>query len=312
MTYIQIKNIFKSYGNKRVLSDLSFEIEKGDIFGLIGPNGAGKSTLIDIMTGLNKCDSGDIFVDGLSIKKDMVEIKKKLGVVPQDLALVEQISARENLMYFGALYGLSGRLLKERVEEALVLTGLKDRGKEKVKKFSGGMKRRLNIGAAILHKPEILILDEPTVGVDPQSRNYIFDFLKKMNKEGTTILYISHYMEEIEALCNQVLLMYLGLEVASGSQSEIKAMVSQNSKIRVTFDRFPNDLLENIRDKIRGLESFEKKDNRLILNVSSRDFSMMKLIKEIEKTDSIIKSISVDELSLEDCFIKLTGKTLRD
>lgn len=133
-----------------------------------------------------------------------------------------------------------------------------------------------------------------------------------MNKEGTTILYISHYMEEIEALCNQVLLMDLGLEVASGSQSEIKAMVSQNSKIRVTFDRFPNDLLENIRDKIRGLESFEKKDNRLILNVSSRDFSMMKLIQEIEKTDSIIKSISVDELSLEDCFIKLTGKTLRD
>ena len=312
MAYIEVKNLFKSYNENRVLKDLSFDIEKGEIFGLIGPNGAGKTTLIDIMTGLSKADSGEVFIDGLSIKKDIVKIKSKLGVVPQDLALMENISARDNLIYFGSLYGLSGKLLKERVEEALVLTGLSDRSKEKVKNFSGGMKRRLNIAAAILHKPEILILDEPTVGVDPQSRNFVFDFLKKMNQEGTTILYISHYMEEIEILCNQILLMDLGVEVASGSKNQIKSMVSHNSKVNVLFDRLPNELIDNINVKVNGVINAEIKDKELILTISNNDFSMMRLIQEIEKTDSIIKSISVDEITLEETFIQLTGKSLRD
>jgi len=310
MAYIEVKNLFKSYNENRVLKDLSFDIEKGEIFGLIGPNGAGKTTLIDIMTGLIKADSGEVFIDGLSVKKDIVKIKSKLGVVPQDLALMENISAKDNLIYFGSLYGLTGKLLKERVNEALIMTGLSDRSKEKVKNFSGGMKRRLNIAAAILHKPEILILDEPTVGVDP--RNFVFDFLKRMNQEGTTILYISHYMEEIEILCNQILLMDLGVEVASGSKNQIKSMVSHNSKVNVLFDRLPNELIDNINVKVNGVINAEIKDKELILTISNNDFSMMRLIQEIEKTDSIIKSVSVDEITLEETFIQLTGKSLRD
>lgn len=187
MGYVEVENIVKSYGKKRVLEDVSFQIQKGDRFGMIGPNGAGKSTLIDIITGLREADGGTVRIDGLEIQKDTIEARKRIGLVPQDLALMEELNARDNLEYFGTLYGLHGQKLKERIEEALELVGLTDHAKGKVKKYSGGMKRRLNIACAILHRPEFLILDEPTVGVDPQSRNHIFEFLKKLGDRKSVV-----------------------------------------------------------------------------------------------------------------------------
>src|SRR5690554_4877345 len=183
MNIIEVKNISKKFEDKVVLDNISFHIEKGDIFGLIGPNGAGKSTLINIMTGLLDANNGSITIGGFDIKKEALKAKEFFGLVPQELALIESVSAYDNLEFFGSLYGLKGKILKEKVNYALDITGLSEKKKEKVKKFSGGMKRRLNLAAAIMHQPRILILDEPTVGIDPQSRNHIFEFIKGINKE---------------------------------------------------------------------------------------------------------------------------------
>lgn len=183
MSIVEVKNVTKRFNDKLVLDNVSYSVNEGEIFGFIGPNGAGKSTLINIMTSLLVPDSGTIKICGYDILKEPIKAKEFIGYVPQDLALMEELTAYDNLEFFGALYGLSGKLLKERIAEALKVTGLEDTKKKKVKKFSGGMKRRLNIAVAILHHPKVLILDEPTVGVDPQSRNYIFSFIKNICKE---------------------------------------------------------------------------------------------------------------------------------
>lgn len=312
MAYIEIKQISKSFDRKRVLNHVSFEITKGERFGLLGPNGAGKSTLIDILTGLKKADEGDILIDGLSIKKDIIAIRKKLGVVPQELGLIEELSAVDNLRYFGGLYGLSGTLLKERVEKMLEMSGLSDKRKEKVKTYSGGMKRRLNIAVALLHEPEFLILDEPTVGVDPQSRQHIFDFLEELSRRGTTILYTSHYMEEVEALCERVFIMDLGEEVAYGSKEYVKNLVGLTQRVSVTLDRVPSTLVELLETSENGIQTVTVMDNRLSLTVDRSIFSMMKLISLVEEQQLVIKFISVEETTLEEAFLKLTGKNLRD
>lgn len=183
MAIIKIKNVTKRFKDKIVLDNISFEVEEGEVFGFIGPNGAGKSTLINIISTTLEKEKGKIIVDEYDIDKDSIKAKSIIGIVPQEIALIEELNAYDNLEFFGALYGLKGRVLKERVNEALSIVGLSERKKEKVKKFSGGMKRRLNIAVAIMHNPKILIMDEPTVGIDPQSRNYIFDFIRKINRE---------------------------------------------------------------------------------------------------------------------------------
>lgn len=311
MTYIQVQHIQKKFQHP-VLQDVSFEIKKGERFGLIGPNGAGKSTLIDIMTGLTKADQGEVLIDGLNVKSDIIAIRRKLGVVPQDLALLEELNAYDNLSYFGGMYGLSGKNLKEKVDELLEVIGLTEHAKKKVKTYSGGMKRRLNIAAALLHDPEFLILDEPTVGVDPQSRQHIFDFLKSLNDKGTTILYISHYMEEVEALCDRLFILDLGREVAYGSQDDVRQLVRQTNHVRMELDFVPTSLVQTLLDSDNGITDVTVEFNQLRLLVQLRDFSMNKLLQEIAKTDSVIKSIYIEDISLEDAFLQLTGKTLRD
>ena len=267
---------------------------------------------IDIITGLQKADAGDVVIDGLSIRKNPIQIRTMLGIVPQDIALIEELNAIDNLEYFGGMYGLSGKLLKERMDEVLQSVGLMDKKKDKVKSYSGGMKRRLNIAAALLHRPKFLILDEPTVGVDPQSRQHIFDFLSKLNEEGTTILYISHYMEEVEALCDRLMVLDLGKEIAYGTKSQVKSLVSQTNKVRILLDRVPQDIKAHLLASENGIQQVEVTMNELHLLVEQHVFSMMKLIAFFEKTESIIKSVSVEELSLEEVFIRLTGKKLRD
>lgn len=309
---VKVDNITKRFNDKLILDNISFHVKSGDIFGLIGPNGAGKSTLINIMSGIIKPNSGDVMLGGHSILNDVVEAKKLIGLVPQELALMDVFSAYDNLMYFGAYYGLSGKLLKDRINMALEVTGLTERKKDKVKKFSGGMKRRLNLAAAIIHKPRILIMDEPTVGVDPQSRNCIFEFIRKINKEdGTTVIYTSHYMEEVEALCNNIFILDLGNEIAYGSKSEIKAMASVHGTIRLKVNDFNDQLLLRLKE-LSGIKDafFENEEIKIFMDESK--FKIEDLLMLFSKENKKIKSFNLEEASLEEVFLAITGKKLRD
>ena len=309
---IEIKDVTKSYGRHKVLQNVSFEIMEGELFGLLGPNGAGKSTLIDILTGIQSMDSGEIFINGKSIKTDKVEIRKHLGLVPQDIALLEELNAVDNLEYFGGLYGLAGQELKSQIEKLLEVAGLTDKKKEKVKNYSGGMKRRLNIAVAMLHNPSILILDEPTVGVDAQSRQHIFDYIQSLAEQGTTILYTSHYMEEIEALCKRVFILDLGEEVAYGTKEEVKKLVGHTQTVALTLDRVPAGFDEVLKNSENGIQFVTVDGQDVELTIDQTIFSMMKLIEQVEQAQLVIKSVNVKETTLEEAFLQLTGKTLRD
>lgn len=312
MNNIIVKNVTKRFDDKLVLDNISFEIKEGDIFGLIGPNGAGKSTLINIITGLLKGNSGEVTMGGYSISKEPLKAKELLGLVPQELALMEELSAYDNLEYFGAFYGLHGKLLKERIEEALTVTGLSEKKKGKVKKFSGGMKRRLNLAVAIMHRPKILILDEPTVGVDPQSRNYIFEFIKKINKEnGTTVIYTSHYMEEVEQLCNNIFILDEGKEIASGSKSMIKSMANIHGTIKLILDHKDDEFLLKIK-KLQGVKDCFINDEEISIYVNEDSFNLEELLMLLTGEHKKIKKFNVEEASLEEVFLSLTGKKLRD
>ena len=309
---IEIKDVTKSYGRQKVLQNVSFEIMEGELFGLLGPNGAGKSTLIDILTGIQSMDSGEIFINGKSIKTDKVEIRKHLGLVPQDIALLEELNAVDNLEYLGGLYGLAGAELKSQIEKLLEVAGLTDKKKEKVKNYSGGMKRRLNIAVAMLHNPSILILDEPTVGVDAQSRQHIFDYIQSLAEQGTTILYTSHYMEENEALCKRVFILDLGEEVAYGTKEEVKKLVGHTQTVALTLDRVPAGFDEVLKNSENGIQFVTVDGQDVALTIDQTIFSMMKLIEQVEQAQLVIKSVNVKETTLEEAFLQLTGKTLRD
>lgn len=311
MSIIEIKNVTKRFNDKLVLDNVSYEVEKGEIFGFIGPNGAGKSTLINIMTSLLEPDSGTVKVCGYDILKESIKAKECIGYVPQDISLLEELTAYDNLEFFGAFYGLKGKELKERIKEALEVTGLIDKKKEKVKKFSGGMKRRLNIAAAIMHHPKVLIMDEPTVGVDPQSRNHIFNFTKNICKEwGTTVIYTSHYMEEVEELCKRVFIVDLGREIAYGSKEEIKSSVFPNNKVIIEASGITAELILNI-SKISGILNVKENQGSIILTIDS-NFKLNSALLILEENKINIKKISYEEAKLEDVFLALTGKTLRD
>lgn len=311
MSIIEIKNVTKRFNDKLVLDNVSYEVEKGEIFGFIGPNGAGKSTLINIMTSLLEPDSGTVKICGYDILKESIKAKECIGYVPQDISLLEELTAYDNLEFFGAFYGLKGKELKERIKEALEVTGLSDKKKEKVKKFSGGMKRRLNIAAAIMHHPKVLIMDEPTVGVDPQSRNHIFNFTKNICKEwGTTVIYTSHYMEEVEELCKRVFIVDLGREIAYGSKEEIKSSVFPNNKVIIEASGITAELILNI-SKISGILNVKENQDSIILTIDSK-FKLNNVLLILEENKINIKKISYEEAKLEDVFLALTGKTLRD
>ena len=311
MSIIEVKNITKRFNDKLVLDNVSYEVNEGEIFGFIGPNGAGKSTLINIMTTLITPDSGSIKICGYDILKEPIKAKECIGCVPQDLALIEELNAYDNLEFFGSLYGLKGKVLKERIKESLKFTGLEETKRLKVKKFSGGMKRRLNIAVAIMHHPKVLILDEPTVGVDPQSRNHIFSFVKNICKEwGTTVIYTSHYMEEIEELCKRVFIIDLGKEIAYGDREEIKAAVFSNNKVLIEAQDINAKTIVELKS-IDGINNVTEKDNKVSLTIGS-NFKLGSVLSLMEKEGINIKKISYEEAKLEDVFLSLTGKSLRD
>ncbi|MDI0265662.1 ABC transporter ATP-binding protein [Clostridioides difficile] len=311
MDIVRVNNITKRFNDKLALDNISFSVKEGEIFGLIGPNGAGKSTLINIITNLMLPNSGNIQINGLDLSKDYIKAKSIIGLVPQELALIETLTPFDNLEYFGAYYGLKGKLLQERINEALEVTGLTDVKKKKVKKLSGGMQRRLNIGIALLNHPKILILDEPTVGVDPQSRNHIFNFIKNISeKQKTTVIYTSHYMEEVEHLCSKIFIMDEGKEIAFGDNDYLKSLVSTNTKLIMEIKNINAQLIFDLKNT-KGVISILENNSLLELDIDKK-LQLTDVLSVVDKNNSKITRISYEEPSLEDVFLNLTGKNLRD
>jgi ABC-2 type transport system ATP-binding protein len=307
---VEVKNLVKRYKDILAVDNVSFTIEEGEILGLLGPNGAGKTTVINAMIGLIKINRGEIIIFGKNFKDFELEIKRDLGIVPQDVAIFEDLTAYENLCYFGKLYGLKGTLLKERVEEALEFTGLLDKKKQYPKKFSNGMKRRLNIACAIVHHPKLIIMDEPTVGIDPQSRNNILQSVKQLNKNGSTIIYISHYMEEIEELCSRIIIMDQGRVIAEGTKEELKAKMTSDNRIVVEITAANYTLVDNIK-KLKGVKEANINGNELTV-LSTKNSKNLRAIVDVISENSEIISLNVEQPSLETVFLTLTGRSLRD
>ncbi|RDY28785.1 ABC transporter ATP-binding protein [Romboutsia weinsteinii] len=312
MSIVKVNNISKRFKDKLVLDNINFSVNEGEIFGLIGPNGAGKSTLINIMTNLILTNNGSVEINGFDVVSNPVDAKSCIGLVPQELAVIEHITPYDNLEYFGALYGLKGKLLKSRINEALEISGLEDVKKKKVKKLSGGMKRRLNIAIAILNHPKLLILDEPTVGVDPQSRNHIFNFIKKISiEQNTTVIYTSHYMEEVEHLCSRIFIIDEGKEIAFGDKDYLKSLVYTNTKLVFEIKNSSAELVFSMKN-LPGVLSVSEDSSCIISLIIDKSFNLSDALISVENNKAKITKIFYEEPSLEDVFLNLTGKNLRD
>ncbi|GKX67222.1 ABC transporter ATP-binding protein [Inconstantimicrobium mannanitabidum] len=311
MSIIEIKNLTKKFDDTIVVDNINLNIEKGEIFGLLGPNGAGKSTTISMICSLLHPTSGSIELLGVNAKKNSTEVKKSLGLVPQNIALYKEFTAYENIKFFGELYGLRGTNLKEGIEKALNFTGLSEFKDKKAKTFSGGMLRRLNIACAIIHKPKIIIMDEPTVGIDPQSRNHIMEAVRELNQNGTTVIYTTHYMEEVEALCSKIAIIDKGKIIAEGTKEELKDMISDKRTLAVTV----NDVYELNINKINNVEGVMEvsiDENTILINSSKEVSNLDKIIRVIEDQGAKILDLGFKEVSLETVFLSLTGRSLRD
>ena len=302
---IKADNLNKQYGNIAAVDDVSFEVQKGETFGLLGPNGAGKTTTIKLLCGLLKPDAGTITLDGKT-NPGLIDVRLSLGVVPQTLAIYEELSAQENLRFFGRMYGLSGQKLKERVRDCLEIAGLSERSKERVSKYSGGMKRRLNMVCSLLHEPPILLLDEPTVGVDPQSRNLIFDTIEDIKKQGRTIIYTTHYMEEAQRLCKRVAILDHGRILDMDSVENLITRHGGPSHIEAEFEERPQD-----PGKIKSLisdDNIQFEENRIRFQTKRPMESLAKL----NNSGLRFRSLNIQTANLEDVFLNLTGRRLRD
>jgi ABC-2 type transport system ATP-binding protein len=308
---IRVERLRKEYGDLVAVKDFSFEAEPGRIFGLLGPNGAGKSTIIGCISGLLKPTSGTARILDHDIVREPLAAKRQLGVVPQDLALYEDLSAEQNLDFWGGAYGLAGATLKRRVDELLELIGLQDRAKEAVKKYSGGMKRRLNFACGIVHEPKVLLLDEPTVGVDPQSRVRLLDLVREQAAAGTCVLYTTHYMEEAETLCDRLAIVDHGNLIASGSLDELQAMLGERDLLRLSGS-FPDGAVSLALNEIDDLEIVLTTEDMVTLAMKGASRMLPAIFSALEKTGASIQETTVTRPSLETLFIKLTGKELRE
>lgn len=308
MALIEANQLKKSFGDLHAVQGISLQIEKGQIFGLLGPNGAGKSTTLSMIVGLSKPDSGTVTLDGSPVHPDALDIKSKIGFVPQELALLEDLSALDNLQFFGGLYGLGKTQLTARIAEVLEIVGLTDRSKSIVKEYSGGMKRRLNLAVALLQNPLLLVLDEPTVGVDPQSRNAIFDTLLRLREEGLTILYTTHYMEEVERLCDDIAIVDHGRIIAQGDRHKLGAMLPDQDQITIRFST-------GDREKVGAAlspYSAELADDFARFSVRELVTDLPIVLSALHTHEVPILSLESKTASLEEVFLHLTGRTLRD
>lgn len=305
---LEIRNISKSFETTKAVDNISLTLEKGAFYGLLGPNGAGKSTTINILSTVLKPDDGSVSINGFDLIKEPQKCKESIGIVPQEIALYEELSAYENLMFWGSLYNLSGGSLKGNIDETLRLMGLFDRRNDKISSYSGGMKRRINIAAALLHRPELLLMDEPTVGIDPQSRNLIFDVLEKLHGDGMTIIYTTHYMEEAERLCSSIGIIDHGKIIGQGTLGELRASSGTKDILKIQT--------ENVNQhQIEAMEMHWEDDvhvNENSISISEKEVSLMKQLSFLNDQNIEIKKVEIIPVNLETIFLNLTGRQLRD
>ena len=308
---IEVKNLKKSFDDLQAVAGVNFQVRSGEIFSLLGPNGAGKTTTISMLSTLLRPDEGDALVMGHSLRNDPMGVKSVLGVVPQDIALYEDLSARENLTFWGKMYGLRGAGLQKRVDEVLEIIGLVDRQKGRVGKFSGGMKRRVNIGVALLHKPQVIYMDEPTVGIDPQSRRSILDSVVALKDEGMTVLYTTHYMEEAQELSDHIAIMDHGKLIAAGTNDELVKIVGEMDRITLTINAESQRVLETWK-AVPGVQKVSAENGTLTLLADDSNLVLPRLFETAHTAGVRITSIDIQVPNLEAVFLHLTGRALRD
>ena len=310
---LQVQNLVKKYGDFTAVNGISFDIKEGEIFSLLGPNGAGKTTTISMLSTLYTPTSGDAIIGGHSVTKDPMAVRQIIGVVPQDIALYEDLTAQENLVFWGQMYGLSGKPLAARVDEVLEQIGLTDKAKNRVKTYSGGMKRRVNIGVGLLHKPRLLFMDEPTVGIDPQSRRAILDTVKDLNRQGMTLLYTTHYMEEAQELSDRVGIIDHGELIALGTQKELTEQVGETETLILHIGE--NDDPEALATSLKGIKDVleaNATDHQVSIVTPGAEEVLASVVSKANERGIKIRSIDIREPNLEAVFLHLTGRALRD
>ncbi len=314
MTHIlEVKQLVKKYGDFTAVNGITFDIREGEIFSLLGPNGAGKTTTISVLSTLYAPTGGEATVGGHSVSKEPMAVRNLIGVVPQELALYDDLTARENLAFWGQMYGLSGRSLKTRIDEVLEQIELADKAGQRVKTYSGGMKRRVNIAVGLLHKPRLLFMDEPTVGIDPQSRRAILDSVKALNRQGMTVLYTTHYMEEAQELSDRVGIIDHGDLIALGTQKELNQQVGENDTLILHIDDSQNG--ESLARAVRTIRSVLKADvtdHTVAVIAPEAEDILAPAITKANELGIKIRSVDIKEPNLEAVFLSLTGRALRD
>lgn len=311
MHILEVNHLYKKFNQQVAVNDLSFHINPGEIYGLLGPNGAGKSTTIHIITGLITKNAGEVLVKGQDIDRNARACKKIIGVVPQELAIYEDLTAWDNLRFFGSLYGIKGDALKESIRDTLSFIGLESHGKKRVSTFSGGMKRRLNIGCALVATPELIIMDEPTVGIDPQSRSHILGAVKSLKENGRSVLYTTHYMEEAEKLCDRLSIIDNGNVAAEGTVEELEGLISEENILEIELKNEDLIDLKHLQqmDEVANIRQVESK---IIIHKSDKKVSNNQIARYFIDQDIEINGIGTKKVNLEDVFLSITGKTLRD
>ena len=310
---LEVHDLVKNYGDFAAVKGISFDIKEGEIFSLLGPNGAGKTTTISVLSTLYAPTSGDAVVDGHSVSKEPMAVRRMIGVVPQELAIYDELTARENLSFWGRMYGLGGKALKTRIDEVLEQIGLSERAKERIKTYSGGMKRRVNIGVGLLHKPRLLFMDEPTVGIDPQSRRAILDSVKDLNEQGMTVLYTTQYMEEAQELSDRVGIIDHGDLIALGTQAELSRQVGENDALilHVGEGEDAAALAAAVRT-VGGVLKADVTNHAVTVIVPEAEEILAAVVTVANEIGAKIRSVDIQEPNLEAVFLHLTGRALRD
>jgi ABC-2 type transport system ATP-binding protein len=308
---IEVRELHKAFGELKAVDGVSFDVKAGEIFSLLGPNGAGKTTTISMLSCLLRPDEGDALVMGHSIRKDQMGVKSVLGVVPQEIALYNDLTARENLTFWGKMYGLRRASLRSRVDEVLEIIGLQDRAGDRVGKYSGGMKRRVNIGVALLHKPQVIYMDEPTVGIDPQSRRNILDSVVSLKQQGMTVLYTTHYMEEAQELSDHIAIMDSGKIIASGTNDELVKIVGQMDRLTLTINSEGERIVGSWKT-VKGVHQVTMENGSIVVLAADANQVLPALFETSNSLGIRITSVAIQEPNLEAVFLHLTGKALRD
>ncbi len=310
---LEVQNLVKKYGDIAAVKGISFDVQEGEIFGLLGPNGAGKTTTIAVLSTLLASTAGDALIGGHSVSREPMAVRRLIGVVPQELAVYDELSARENLSFWGQMYGLSGKELNTRIDEVLEQVGLSERAKDRVRTYSGGMKRRVNIAVGLLHKPRLLFMDEPTVGIDPQSRRAILDSVKELNRQGMTVLYTTHYMEEAQELADRVGIIDHGELIALGTQPELTRQVGEYETVALRLGE--GEDAGPLAAALRGLPGVlraDVTDHSLTIITAAAEEVLAPVVTAANRVGVRIRSVDIREPNLEAVFLHLTGRALRD